>query len=92
MGQNITLRRELQRKAGSCDPGSKEKVAKPKVPLNPKHPERVCWGCDKYCSADDLRCGNGTIRTQHPVELFGEDWIEWELDNRPAEQGLTHEK
>jgi hypothetical protein len=50
-----------------------------KIPLNPKHPERVCWGCDKYCSADDLRCGNGTIRTQHPAELFGEDWTEWEL-------------
>ena len=50
-----------------------------KTPVNPRHPERVCWGCDKYCAADDLRCGNGTIRTQHPVELFGEDWAEWEL-------------
>ena len=50
-----------------------------KIPLNPKHPERVCWGCDKYCSTDDLRCGNGTVRTQHPIELFGEDWMEWEL-------------
>lgn len=49
-----------------------------KIPLHPKHPERICWGCDKYCPADQLRCGNGTIRTQHPVELFGEDWTEWE--------------
>jgi len=63
--------------------------------LNPKHPERICWGCDKYCSADDLRCGNGTIRTQHPVELFGEDWLEWELCNQNfpvienAQQGDT---
>jgi len=56
-------------------------VSKPKIPVHPKHPERVCWGCEKYCSADDLRCGNGTIRTQHPVELFGEDWLEWELNN-----------
>ena len=54
-------------------------MSKTKIALNPKHPERVCWGCDKYCSADDLRCGNGTIRTQHPIELFGEDWMEWEL-------------
>ena len=54
-------------------------MSKPKVALNPKHPERICWGCDKYCSADDLRCGNGTIRTQHPVELFGEDWLDCEL-------------
>ncbi len=59
-------------------------MSKPKLALNPKHPERICWGCDRYCSADDLRCGNGTIRTQHPVELFGEDWIEWEL-NRSSE-------
>ena len=57
-------------------------MSKSKVAINPKHPERICWGCDKYCSADDLRCGNGTIRTQHPVELFGEDWFEWELSNQ----------
>lgn len=55
-----------------------------KLPIVPKHPERVCWGCDKLCPADSLACGNGTIRTQHPVELFGDDWLEWELDNRPA--------
>lgn len=55
-------------------------MTKPKIPLHPKHPERICWGCDKYCSADDLRCGNGTIRTQHPAELFGDDWADWELD------------
>lgn len=59
--------------------------AKPKLALNPKHPERICWGCDKYCPADDLRCGNGTIRTQHPVELFGEDWVEWELGEAASE-------
>ena len=49
-----------------------------KVPLHPKHPERVCWGCDKYCSADHLDCGNGTVRTQHPIEIFGDDWLEFE--------------
>jgi hypothetical protein len=43
----------------------------------PRHPERICWGCDKYCPADDLACGNGTVRTQHPCELFGDDWLEW---------------
>ena len=48
-----------------------------RVPLQPKHPERICWGCDKYCPADELACGNGTIRTMHPVELFGQDWYEW---------------
>ena len=48
-----------------------------KIPLHPKHPERICWGCDKLCPADDLRCGNGSDRAQHPVELFGDDWYEW---------------
>jgi hypothetical protein len=46
-------------------------------PLHPKNPERICWGCDKYCPAHDLACGNGTIRTMHPAELFGDDWLEW---------------
>jgi hypothetical protein len=54
-----------------------------KIPLNPIHPERICWGCDKYCPADDLRCGNGTVRTLHPCELFGDDWLEWSL-GKPA--------
>jgi metal-sulfur cluster biosynthetic enzyme len=47
------------------------------APLRPAHPERVCWGCDLYCPADDLACGNGSERTPHPIELFGDDWQEW---------------
>jgi hypothetical protein len=49
-----------------------------KIPIHPKNPERLCWGCDKLCPADDLRCGNGSIRASHPVELFGIDWLESE--------------
>lgn len=41
------------------------------------HPERVCWGCDRYCPADNLSCGRDTVRTPHPAELFGDDWMEW---------------
>jgi len=48
--------------------------------VRPAHPERICWGCPKYCSAEDLACGNGTIRTPHPLELFGEDWLAWETE------------
>jgi len=56
-----------------------------RLPMHPKHPERVCWGCDQYCSVDDLRCGNGTDRTQHPIEIFGEDWDQHGLDaTQPA--------
>ncbi|HCX33944.1 MAG TPA: DUF3079 domain-containing protein [Rhodocyclaceae bacterium] len=45
-----------------------------KFPVQPWHPGRVCWGCELYCPARDMRCGNGSDRTQHPVEMFGEDW------------------
>ena len=51
-----------------------------KFPTHPAHPERICWGCDKYCPADALMCGNGTLATPHPSELFGDDWLEWGLD------------
>lgn len=43
-----------------------------KAPMNPKHPERICWGCDQYCSVKDLLCRE--TRAMHPVELLGEDW------------------
>jgi hypothetical protein len=48
-----------------------------KFPIYPKNPERICWGCDKFCPAHDMCCWNGTIRTPHPCELMGEDWYEW---------------
>lgn len=52
-------------------------MAAKKFPKAPAHPERICWGCDLYCPANDMRCGNGSDRTQHPAELFGDDWEEW---------------
>jgi hypothetical protein len=72
-----------------------------RVLVLPAHPERICWGCEKYCPADDLACGNGTIRTPHPCELFGDDWLEWSdsrlgararqgADCRNADQQLAH--
>jgi len=51
-------------------------VSKP-FPVLPAHPERICWGCDRYCAADALMCGNGSLATPHPSELFGEDWMTW---------------
>jgi DUF3079 family protein len=63
-----------------------------KLPLRPTNPERVCWGCDKYCPADDLACGNGTIRTPHPCELFGDDWLEWSLSRAAAPRPLETEE
>lgn len=52
--------------------------------LHPPHPERICWGCDRLCAADDLGCANGSIRTPHPCELFGADWLESSLSDAPA--------
>lgn len=51
-----------------------------KFPQAPSAPERICWGCDKYCAADAMACGNGSDRTQHPIEIFGRDWNAWGLD------------
>jgi len=40
-----------------------------------------------------MACGNGSVRAQHPVELFGEDWHEWEpnalAEPAPAASGKT---
>ena len=57
-----------------------------KFPLHPAHPERICWGCDKYCPVASLGCGNGSDRTQHPAELLGDNWYEsYGLDERGIE-------
>jgi hypothetical protein len=61
----------------------KETFMAKKFPLHPKNPERICWGCDKYCSVEELGCGNGSGRTQHPIELLGDDWYtygDWGID------------
>ena len=52
-------------------------MSRKKFPLHPARPELICWGCDRYCPADAMACGNGSDRTQHPVELFGPDWADW---------------
>ena len=53
-------------------------------PLNPKHPERICWGCDRYCPAQSLACGNGSGRVMHPAETQGEHWYEdWGIEPLP---------
>jgi len=53
-------------------------------PLHPAKPELICWGCDRYCAAGDMICGNGSDRTQHPVELFGDDWHTFGLNAKDA--------
>lgn len=58
-------------------------MAQKKFPLHPAHPERTCWGCDRYCAADAMLCGNGSERSQHPAELFGLDWADALDDDGP---------
>ncbi|MDR0214093.1 MAG: DUF3079 domain-containing protein [Comamonas sp.] len=58
-----------------------------RFPINPAHPERTCWGCDRYCAADAMACGNGSERSLHPAELFGPDWAEW--GPQPAQVPLS---
>ncbi|WP_455435929.1 DUF3079 domain-containing protein [Xanthomonas sp. WHRI 7945] len=62
-------------------------MARP-FPLKPAHPERICWGCDRYCAADDLACGNGSGRVMHPIEMQGEDWhLLWGIEPEPEHPG-----
>ena len=63
-------------------------MAKP-FPLNPSHPERICWGCDRYCANSALACGNGADRTMHPCEMLGDDWYlhgDWKIEP-PTDKG-----
>jgi hypothetical protein len=57
-----------------------------KFPIHPRNPERICWGCEKMCPADDLACGGGQIRTPHPVELGGDEWYEWLMEREKQSQ------
>lgn len=61
-----------------------------KFPVHPPHPERICWGCDLYCPAASLACGNGAERTLHPVETFGEDWHLFGNAGLDVEPGASH--
>jgi hypothetical protein len=45
-------------------------------PLRVVRPDRICWGCARLCPASHMACGNGKERTEHPSELFGDDWFE----------------
>ncbi|MDH0335256.1 MULTISPECIES: DUF3079 domain-containing protein [Pseudomonadaceae] len=62
-----------------------------KFPLHPSHPERICWGCDRYCPTHSLACGNGADRTMHPAEMLGDDWYlhgDWGIEvPEPVEEG-----
>lgn len=60
--------------------------------LDPMHPERICWGCERYCPARDLVCGNGAIRTPHPSELFGRDWRQWAEEHERKRNESSHER
>lgn len=80
MPRPVTARGTTQRGIPAIEPHAMAK----KFPLHPKHPERICWGCDKYCPAESLQCGNGAGRTQHPAELLGDDWYrhgDWGIDD-----------
>jgi len=60
-----------------------------KFPTKPPNPGRICWGCDRYCSVDALQCGNGSVPTPHPSELFGDDWLSWGLDAQQPRTALA---
>ncbi|NJN00223.1 MAG: DUF3079 domain-containing protein [Aquincola sp.] len=51
-------------------------MAKKLLP-NPAQPECLCWRWDRYCSADAMTCGNGSIATLHPAEFFYRHGFKW---------------
>jgi metal-sulfur cluster biosynthetic enzyme len=63
-----------------------------KHPTHPAHPERICWGCDEYCPADDLTCGKDTVRSPHPAELFGDDWQQWAEGRHDTPDEMTRSR
>ena len=54
--------------------------------IHPRHPERICWGCDRYCPSSDLACREE--RLVHPIEVDGYDWLLLE-QARAAEKKST---
>lgn len=40
----------------------------------PQAPRTNLLGMRPDCPVKSLACGNGSERTMHPAELFGEDW------------------
>ena len=84
---NLKIGGTVQQDAAAEPPYSPQMA---KTPVLPPHPERICWGCDRYCAADALGCGNGTIRTPHPCELFGDDWLEWATRKKSSAIASTH--
>jgi hypothetical protein len=50
------------------------------VPIRFRRPAGASASNRSPCAADQMICGNGTERTQHPVELFGEGWETEGLD------------
>jgi hypothetical protein len=61
--------------------GSRQEVSQ-----SPRPPRAGVLGLQPLLPGQDMRCGNDSDRTQHPAELFGDDWDQWELDAEEAVQ------
>ena len=95
-----TLRGASESGTSTCSPG-RQGMALTGIPMSttplprrfpqaPAHPERLCWGCDQLCAHDQLRCGNDTVRTPHPFELWGPQWVDG-LAPEPSAAEQDHE-
>ena len=47
----------------------------------------VVLGLRQVLPAEDMRCGKGTIRCLHPIEIFGDDWFAQMPDLAPPGVG-----
>ncbi|WP_242525007.1 DUF3079 domain-containing protein [Lysobacter changpingensis] len=58
-------------------------------PLNPKHPERICRGCDRHCPTQAPACGNGSGRDMHPGRNAGGEVVRG-VGHRAVPRPSTH--
>ena len=58
---------------------SQERFPNAQEPRAARTPGTHLLGLRQVLPRRDLACGNGTIRTPHPCELFGDDWLEWSV-------------
>ena len=62
-------------------------------PVNPKHPERICWGATDIVRPSRWLAAMALKRTMHPAELFGEDWCvpgDWGIEMSPPQLPAAH--
>ena len=60
-------------------------MAKPRIALNPKHPERLCWGARSCAQLMTFAAETELLELSTQLSCSVKIWIEWELDPQGGE-------